>query len=317
MKIESKTIEEKQVASISHIGPVENMRDLIGELISWVMKKRLEITGPPFVVYYTSPMEVAPEKMEYDVGIPFQGKITDEGKVSVKILPQHHVLSTIHQGPYQQVGSVYGMMMEHIFKEGYEIIGVPREIYMNSPGEVPESELLTEIQFPIIPESIMKDADLSIEFFNLKQNTESYNIYKIGEVKLENSKTYLKILEPYRPAIKNLVDFSHVMVFWWADKFASDRYRTALRTKLPYATNRQSGVFATRSEYRPNPIALTTCRIIEVDEKGGIIEISGMDAFEGTPVIDLKPYSPSFDRVKEPKIPKWLSFLWPQWKGEY
>lgn len=317
MKIESKTIEEKQVASISYKGPVENMGDIIGELINELMNKGLKITGPPFVAYYTSPMEVTPEKMEYDVGIPFQGELKGEGKISVKILPEHQVLSTIYQGPYVGVGSTYGMIMEHIFKKGYHIIGVPRETYLNNPGEVSENELLTEIQFPIIPESIMNDADSSIEFFNLKQNQESYKIYKIGKVKLENSKKYLEISEPYRPALENLANFSHVMVFWWADKFASDKYRSALRTRLPYATNRVVGVFATRSEYRPNPIALTTCRIIDVAEKEGMIEISGMDAFDGTPVIDLKPYNPSFDRVKEPKIPKWLSFLWPQWKGEY
>lgn len=295
MKIESKTIEEKQVASISYLGPVEDMGGLIEELIGFVMKMMLEITGPPFVVYYTNPMEVAPEKMEYDVGIPFKGDLKDEGKISVKILPEHQVLSSIHQGPYQEVGSVYGMMMEHIFKEGYEIIGVPREVYLNSPGEVPESELLTEIQFPIIPESYMENMDSNIEFFNIKPDRESYNIFKIGKIKMENSKNYLEILEPYRPALKNLDDFSHVMIFWWADKFDSDKYRTALQTKFPYATNRIAGVFATRSEYRPNPIALTTCRIVDVDEKEGIVEISGIDAFDGTPVIDLKPYTPSFD----------------------
>ncbi|BDZ70779.1 tRNA (N6-threonylcarbamoyladenosine(37)-N6)-methyltransferase TrmO [Methanobacterium petrolearium] len=317
MKIESKTIEEKQVASISYVGPVEAMGDIINELIDCLMNEGLEITGPPFVVYYTSPMEVSPIEMEYDVGIPFQGKLKDEGKVRVKILPQHRVLSTLHQGPYQEVGSVYGMMMKHIFKEGYEIIGVPREIYLNSPGKVPESELLTEIQFPIIPESTMDDSDSSIEFFNIKQNPESYKIYKIGEVKLEKSKTYLEISDSYLPALEKLAEFSHVMVFWWADKFASDKYRTALRTTLPYATNKQAGIFATRSEYRPNPIALTTCQIIKVDGKKGILEISSIDAFDGTAVIDLKPYIPFFDRVKEPKIPKWLSFLWPQWRSEY
>jgi len=317
MKIDSKTIEEKQVASISYEGPVEDMGELIGELAGWLMNKGLQITEPPFVVYYTSPMEVAPEKMEYEVGIPFEGEANGDGMINIKIMPQHQALSTIYQGPYQGVGSAYGMMMEHIRKYGYEIIGVPREIYLNSPQEVPETELLTEIQFPIIPESCMDETGSGIEFFNIEQEPENFKIFKIGQVAMKNSKTYLEISERYSPGLKSLGEFSHVMVLWWADKFDNAQYRTALRTHPPYATNHLTGIFATRAEYRPNPIALTTCKIIEVNEKEGIMEVSGIDAFDGTPIIDLKPYTPSFDRVKEVKIPSWLSFLWPQWKGEY
>lgn len=317
MKIDSKTIEEKQVASISHVGLVEDMGELIGELAGWTMKKGLQITEPPFVVYYTSPLEVPPQKMEYEVGIPFKGEVKGEGRIRIKIMPQHQVLTTIHQGPYQEVGSAYGMMMEHLMKEGYEMIGVPREIYLNSPQEVPETELLTEIQFPIVPDSYQDENNSNVEFFPVKEKQESLNVFKIGQVRIEGSKTYLEILEPYSPGLKNLREFSHVMVFWWADKFDNEQYRTALRTYPPYATNHLTGVFATRAEYRPNPLALTTCRIVDVNEEKGILEISGMDAFDGTPIIDLKPYTPSFDRVKEFKIPVWLSFLWPQWKGEY
>jgi len=317
MKIDSKSIGEKQVASISYVGSVEDMGELIGELAGWIMNKGLQITEPPFVVYYTSPMEVAPEKMEYDVGIPFEGEAKGDGRINIKIMPQHQALSTIYQGPYQGVGSAYGMMMEHIMKDGYEIIGAPREIYLNSPQEVPETELLTEIQFPIIPESCMDETGSGIEFFNIEQEPENFKIFKIGQVVMKNSKTYLEISERYSPGLKSLDEFSHVMVLWWADKFDNAQYRTALRTHPPYATNRLTGIFATRAEYRPNPIALTTCKIIEVNEKEGIMEVSGMDAFDGTPIIDLKPYTPSFDRVKEVEIPLWLSFLWPQWKGEY
>lgn len=317
MKIDSKTIEEKQVASISYIGPVEDMGELIGELTGWIMSKGLVINEPPFVVYYTSPMDVAPEKMEYDVGIPFKGQVKGEGRIKIKVMPQHQVIFSIYHGPYHGVVSAYGIMMEHLFKEGGEMIGAPREIYLNSPQDVNENELLTEIQFPIVPDSCQDETRSGIEFFDIQKTPETYKIFKIGQVVMKNSKTYLKISEPYRPGLKHLAEFSHVMVFWWADKFDNAKYRTALRTHPPYATNHLAGVFATRAEYRPNPLALTTCKLIDVNEKEGIVEITGIDAFDGTPIIDLKPYTPSFDRVKEVEIPVWLSFLWPQWKGEY
>lgn len=316
MEIKLKTVKEDQIASISHVGPVEEMEEIMGELTGWVMGKNLQVIGPPFVVYYTSPLEVPPEKMEYEVGIPFTGDMDDDGKVTIKIMPQHNVLSIIYKGPYHKITSAYGIMMEYISIEGFEMIGAPREVYLNSPQEVPENELLTEIQFPIVKESNI-DINSNIEFYDIDMPQEEYKIYKIGKVKKENSKTYLEIRESYKPALKNLKDFSHVMVLWWVDKFSDDKYRTALRTKPPYATNRSTGIFATRAEYRPNPVALTACKIMDVNEKEGIIEIPDIDAFDETPIIDLKPYIPAFDRIKEPKIPKWLSFLWPEWKGEY
>lgn len=317
MEIKLKTVKENQVASISHLGPVEEMGGIIGVLSKWIIEKGLQVIQSPFVVYYTSPLEVLPDKMEYEVGIPFQGDAKDDERVSIKIMPEHHVLSLIHKGPYLELGSAYGMMMEYITEEGCEMIGAPREIYLNSPQEVPENELLTEIQFPIVKETTMEAINSNIEFYDVAKPQEVYEIYKIGRVTNKNSKSYLEILEPYRPALKCLEDFSHVMIFWWADKFFNNNYRTVLRTKPPYAINKVTGVFATRAEYRPNPLAVTTCRVIDVNEKEGMVEISNIDAFDGTPVIDLKPYIPAFDRVKDPKIPKWLSFLWPEWKGEY
>lgn len=70
-----------------------------------------------------------------------------------------------------------------------------------------------------------------------------------------------------------------------------------------------------RSEYRPNPIALTTCRILACDEIEGVVKIAKIDAFDGSPIIDLKGYFPVCDRVREARIPGWLSF-WPEWMPE-
>ena len=76
-----------------------------------------------------------------------------------------------------------------------------------------------------------------------------------------------------------------------------------------------TGVFATRAEYRPNPIAMTTCKMINVDEGMGFIEVVDIDAFDETPIVDLKAYFPVCDRVKEARIPEWL-FDWPEWLPE-
>jgi tRNA (Thr-GGU) A37 N-methylase len=75
------------------------------------------------------------------------------------------------------------------------------------------------------------------------------------------------------------------------------------------------GLFATRSPVRPNPIGLTVAQILHIDHEAGRIIIAYIDAEDGTPVLDIKPYVPSTDRVKEVHSPDW-SAHWPQWYEE-
>ena len=65
------------------------------------------------------------------------------------------------------------------------------------------------------------------------------------------------------------------------------------------------GVFASRSPSRPNPIALSTGRILNVDREQGILTLDWSDAEDGTPVLDIKPYSSGLDRVMETEEPYW------------
>lgn len=312
MEIKLKTVKETHVASILHVGPVEEMGELIGKLAGWTMQKGLQIVQPPFVVYYTRPMEVPPEKMQYEVGIPFDGDADDDGRVKIKIMPKHKIVSTVHKGPYVEIAPVYAEMMQHIMGGKYEMIGAPREAYLNTPREVPENELLTEVIFPVIDLEDCESPENAPISGNHEIPQESpYTISPIGYIKRDGMNASLKIDNKYIPGLKELDNFSHVMVLWLADK--TENRENMLQMYPPYSMERLTGVFATRAEYRPNPIAVTTCKILDVNEKEGIINVANLDAYDGTPIIDLKPYIPSFDRVKKPELPKWLSFLWPEW----
>jgi tRNA-Thr(GGU) m(6)t(6)A37 methyltransferase TsaA len=145
-----------------------------------------------------------------------------------------------------------------------------------------------------------------------KQHQETFKIYPIGQVRRSDDGVVLEIEAPFRPALKQLDKFSHVMVFWWADQFDTDEYRTMLQTEPPYARGHLTGVFATRAPYRPNPIAMTTCPIVEVDEEAGRVTVANLDAFDGTHIVDLKAYFPVCDRVEDAHIPEWLAD-WPDW----
>jgi len=149
----------------------------------------------------------------------------------------------------------------------------------------------------------------------MSKKQEIFKISPIGHIKRAKYGIQLRILEPFRPALKQLNHFSHVIVLWWADRFDDEGYRTRLQTKPPYAKQIVTGVFACRSPVRPNPIAMTTCKILDFDEEEGIVVVSDIDVYDGTPIIDLKPYIPVSDRVKEVRVPEWLSD-WPEWMAE-
>jgi len=140
----------------------------------------------------------------------------------------------------------------------------------------------------------------------------TFQMFPIGYIRRNEKGISLEILEPYRAALKQLNHFSHVMVFWWAHKHDNKKSRSTLQCEPPYAKGKITGVFATRAEYRPNPIAMTTCKILKLDESQGIITVAEIDAYDQTPIVDLKAYFPVCDRVKNATSPPWLSD-WPEW----
>jgi effector-binding domain-containing protein len=90
--------------------------------------------------------------MVYDMGIPIANDTEIEGndEINVVELIEHRVLATVHKGSYSTLNESYKEMVDYSIKNNYDIIGSPKEIYFNNPHEVPEEELLTEIQFPVI-----------------------------------------------------------------------------------------------------------------------------------------------------------------------
>ena len=120
--------------------------------------------------------------------------------------------------------------------------------------------------------------------------------------------------EPFRPALAGLGHFSHVIALWWPDQL-DPAWGAILQSEPPYAPGHVTGVFASRAPYRPNPIALTVCPILSVDEAAGIVRVADIDALDGSPLFDLKAYFPVCDRVRAARIPAWLAD-WPDWLPE-
>lgn len=134
----------------------------------------------------------------------------------------------------------------------------------------------------------------------------------IGKIENKNGDCCVVVEKQFRPALKGLKDFSYAQIFWWFSDCDDALCRSNLKEVKPYNDGPEElGVFATRSPQRPNPLALTTSYITYIDENSGRIGLAYIDAFDGTPVLDIKPYTPSLDKVENPQVPEWCA-QWPK-----
>ena len=141
---------------------------------------------------------------------------------------------------------------------------------------------------------------------------EGFKVQPIGMVHQDDNGAYIQIEEAYIPALQALEGFGHVNVLWWFSQYDTEQARAILETPQPYKGAPEiMGIFATRSPMRPNPLALSTAGVIGLEQEKGILRVDHIDAEEGTPVLDIKPYTPSMDRVDAPRVPQWCSH-WPQ-----
>jgi len=133
----------------------------------------------------------------------------------------------------------------------------------------------------------------------------------IGKISVNENGMFIEVDTKYRPALTALDGFSHLDILWWCSDFDTEEARSILETPKPYQNAPEvMGIFATRSPIRPNPIALTVIEVLHIDYEKGIIRTSYLDAHDGTPVLDIKPYTPSSDRILNPQVPDWCSH-WP------
>jgi tRNA-Thr(GGU) m(6)t(6)A37 methyltransferase TsaA len=108
-------------------------------------------------------------------------------------------------------------------------------------------------------------------------------------------------------ALDALDGFSHIMVFWLMHKIDTNgqialKVHPKGRRDLPLV-----GLFATRSPHRPNTMGKATVRLLGI--KGNTLKVKGLDALDGTPVIDIKPYIPDYDSVQDASVPPWIRKL--------
>jgi tRNA-Thr(GGU) m(6)t(6)A37 methyltransferase TsaA len=125
----------------------------------------------------------------------------------------------------------------------------------------------------------------------------------VGFIRSGKNGTSIEILPGYEEALHGLELYSHIILLVWFHKRDNIPDRKILKVHPRHNKNNPlTGIFATRSPVRPNPVAIYMPSIISINRN--IISITAIDAFDGTPVIDIKPYIPSLDSISEAKAPE-------------
>jgi tRNA-Thr(GGU) m(6)t(6)A37 methyltransferase TsaA len=122
------------------------------------------------------------------------------------------------------------------------------------------------------------------------------------KVRDKNVISQIVFREELTEALEGIQEFSHIFVLFWLHEIEEKakgimKVHPRGRKDIPLL-----GIFATRTPYRPNPIGLTRVKLLDVE--GNVVTVQGLDAFDGTPVLDIKPFD-HWDTTDNVRVPEW------------
>jgi len=119
------------------------------------------------------------------------------------------------------------------------------------------------------------------------------------QASMSNAEGSIEIFSKYQQALKDLDGFSHIYCVYYFDMV---KQPIPLMSK-PFLDDEKRGVFSIRTPFRPNPIGISILTLLRVEE--GIIKVKNVDIFDKTPILDIKPFVPTYDN-REPNRIGWL-----------
>jgi tRNA-Thr(GGU) m(6)t(6)A37 methyltransferase TsaA len=120
----------------------------------------------------------------------------------------------------------------------------------------------------------------------------------------EKQEAKIHIFPEFCSGLKGIKAFSHLLIFYWIHLRDNEKDRhTLLVFPRRHTMNEETGVFACRSPSRPNPIGLCVVELLTIEEC--VLTVEGLDALEGSPIIDIKPYLPRADAIPDATVPDW------------
>lgn len=193
---------------------------------------------------------------------------------------------TIHAWLRRQCAALFELEAE--LRQGASLCAQAESKFMSQNGS---DEPDTSSPAPVAPAA----ASLSLEPIGVirsehqrPEQTPIQPIYAAG------CRGRVELRPEFAEGLADLSGFSHIYLIYHLHQAGPPR----LRVK-PFLSDIERGVFATRSPNRPNPIGMSLVRLIS--RKGAVLEIDGVDVIDGTPLLDLKPYSARYDAVENPR----------------
>jgi len=123
--------------------------------------------------------------------------------------------------------------------------------------------------------------------------------------KVKEMVSELRIHEEWEGILDGIEGFSHLMVLYWPHLV--DPERRGLRRVHPMGRKDlpRQGIFATCSPARPNPVLVTTVELLGRD--GSVLRVKGLEAVDGSPVVDIKPFVKGYHGAESPRVPDWMA----------
>ena len=122
--------------------------------------------------------------------------------------------------------------------------------------------------------------------------------------KIRNMISEIVIDPTYEDALEGIEEYSHIHVLFWAHKVPPESRKLTKVHPMGLKEMPKKGIFATCSPARPNPVLLTSVKLLE--RSGNILRVQGLEAIDGTPVVDIKPYVKGYHGAESPKSPEWM-----------
>ncbi|TKB10450.1 tRNA (N6-threonylcarbamoyladenosine(37)-N6)-methyltransferase TrmO [Desulforhopalus sp. IMCC35007] len=124
----------------------------------------------------------------------------------------------------------------------------------------------------------------------------------------------LVIAKEWQELLDGIEEFSHALVLYWPHLLDTDRRRIKKVHPMGRKDLPLTGIFATRSPARPNPILVSVVKIVEREKN--ILRVVGLEAVDGSPVLDIKPHVKSYDTLENPKLAPWMEQIQRELEGE-
>jgi tRNA-Thr(GGU) m(6)t(6)A37 methyltransferase TsaA len=123
----------------------------------------------------------------------------------------------------------------------------------------------------------------------------------------EQVRSDLVFRDDLQDALDGIETYSHIIVLFYIDRVPEGERTTGRIHPRGDRSLPEQGVLATRSQLRPNPVGVTVVPLLR--RRHNILRVQGLDAIDGTPVLDIKPYLPPYDSVPDAKLPDWATRL--------